>query len=122
MKRIALCIVISILLVAVVLGGNYYVRKTLSRMETDLNAALVYSAAQEYNKAAGIYQRLCETFQENERKLSVFVKHDLLCEVGNALCGLASYNNPDGQADLKSETCKALSRIRLARDFYFSAY
>lgn len=122
MKRVAASIVISILLAAIVLGGNYYVRRIFSQMETDLNAALVYSSAQEYKKAAGLYQRLCETFQQSERKLSVFVKHDLLCEVGNALCGLASYNSPDGQADLKSETCKALSRIRLARDFYFSAY
>ena len=120
MRRIIGAFLISLAAAALTVYGSWTVDTSFDRMNSQLKAALFCSQQGEYEKADDIYRQLYEEWDSRERLLGLFMKLDVLSEISGMIRETAGYNDPDHQAELKSETARTLDRIRTAKVLFFS--
>lgn len=120
MKRVWAAGLVALVAIGMIVYGSWFVDTTFDEMSEGLNQALIFSQWGEYEKADGIYRRLVEDWEEKEKGLGLFLKHDILSEISGMIRETAAYNDAQHQAELKSETARTLDRIRTAHALFFT--
>ncbi len=110
MKRLIASIVIILMLGGLSILGNVLTEKQYKKINASLNLAKESVEKEDFKEAKKIIKEIEEGWLKSERRLAVFINHQLLDEVGLKLTVIY----PFCEADTKAECAAAIKEAKIA--------
>ena len=110
MKRLVVSLIIILILGGLSCLGNLLTKNEYKKINESLNLVQEYIKKEDFESSKKIAEELEENWLKSEKKLAIFINHQLLEEVGLKL----SVINPLCEKDSKTDCAAAIKEAKTA--------
>ena len=109
MKRWYFEVALTLSIIAIVSLGVYFVKQANNQLTQSLDEIEICVKNNDFDRAIVLCEKAEKDWVENEKKLTYFVNHSDICEIGESVSSIKAFAKYKEQAELFSE----LNRLRV---------
>lgn len=109
MKRLYFALALALSIIAIVGFGTFSVKQAKNQLSHYLNEVEVAAKNNDFDSALLLCEKAENSWIESEKKLTYFVNHSDICEIGVSISSIKAFVKYKEQAELFSE----LNKVRV---------